>query len=399
MSFQCCWAQKTLGFVLDDGRKEVRIPFELYNNLVVVPVVLNGMLPLRFVVDTGVQTSILTQKSFSDILNLPYHRKYTISGPGNKRLVEAYVTTDVSLRLPGVHGDGHALLVLEEDYLELRNYLGTDVHGILGYELFSRFVVSINYAKKIMTITNPKLFKPKKKYARLPITVEDTKPYFTTSLTLKDGTQIDVKLLMDSGASHGLLLEPQSDSALVVPEPNIESYIGRGIGGEITGKIGRIGSLKLGDFVLKNPISSFPDPNSYMDSLKAGTAFRNGTIGGEILSRFTVIFNFPREEVYLKKNGSFKKKFYYNLSGLVIKAKGSDLKTFEIVEVRKQSIAEKSGIQEGDIVLSINGVSTRNLNLATLIGYFNSKPGKKIRVELNRDGQILQKRFVLESQI
>src|SRR5688572_11459463 len=112
-----------LGFTLTNGKKRVQIPIEIYNNLVVVPVVLNGALPLKFILDTGVRTSILTQKTFSDILNLSYTRKYTISGPGGEQIIDAYITNNVSLELPGVMGRGHALLVLGEDYLELRNYL------------------------------------------------------------------------------------------------------------------------------------------------------------------------------------------------------------------------------------------------------------------------------------
>src|SRR5215218_152853 len=106
-----------LGFTLSHGKKRVQIPIEIYNNLVVVPVVLNGQLPLKFILDTGVRTSILTEKTFSDILNLTYSRKYSIAGPGGQKIVDAYVTNNVSLDLPGVHGEGHAMLVLEEDYL------------------------------------------------------------------------------------------------------------------------------------------------------------------------------------------------------------------------------------------------------------------------------------------
>src|SRR5687768_15162471 len=175
-----------LGFRLTNGKKRVQIPIEVYNNLVVVPVVLNGALPLKFILDTGVRTSILTQKTFSDILNLHYSRKYSISGPGGDKLVDAYVTNNVSLDLPGVSGKGHAMLVLAEDYLELRNYLGTDVHGILGYELFSRFIVMIDYRNKRLTLMNPSGFKRKKGYEKISISVEDTKPYFTTQIVLND---------------------------------------------------------------------------------------------------------------------------------------------------------------------------------------------------------------------
>src|SRR5690349_18975440 len=218
-----------LGFTISDGKSKVEIPIEIHNNLIVVPLVLNGALPLKFILDTGVRTSILTQKSFSDILNLPYSRKYTIAGPGGEKLVDAYITNNVTLALPGVVGRGHALLVLEEDYLELRNYLGTDVHGILGYELFSRFIVKIDYTRKTMTLTLPDKFHPGKKYQEIPMLVEDTKPFVLTSLNLTPTTSMTAKLLMDTGASHGLMLEPSSDERIQVPVNTVSTVIGRGL--------------------------------------------------------------------------------------------------------------------------------------------------------------------------
>lgn len=399
-SLQLGYSQnKVLGFAMEPGKKKVQIPFELQNNLIVVPVVINGMLPLRFIIDTGVQTAILTEKSFADILNLTYSRKFSISGPGGEKMVEAYVTNNISLDMPGIRGRGHALLVLEQDYLELRNYLGTDVHGILGYELFSRFIVQIDYSKKVLVVSQPGKFKPRGKYQTIPMSIEDTKPYINAEVTLLDGNKVLSKLLVDSGASHGLLLEPTSDSRIKVPNHTVSSQIGRGIGGVISGKVGRIESLKIGSYKLDNALANFPDPDSYMDSLKIGRTKRNGTIGGEVLSRFTVVFNFSKEELYIKKNAYFKKKFYYNLSGLIVKAKGSSLNTFEVAEVREKSAADLADVQEGDILLSVNGISVTELNLNQVIGYFNSKPGKKITVEINRKGQLLKRKFVLTDEV
>lgn len=390
---------QVLGFALADGKKKVQIPIEVYNNLIVVPVVLNGALPLKFILDTGVRTAILTEKTFSDILNLSYSRKYSISGPGGEQIIDAYITNNVSLELPGVTGRGHALLVLGEDYLELRNYLGTDVHGILGYELFSRFIIEVDYDKKVLTLSVPPRFRKKRNYQSIPIKIEDTKPYVTTSVVLADGTQLTAKLLVDSGASHGLMLEPTSDPRIKVPDSTVSSVIGRGLGGEITGKVGRIRSIRLGTYEIENAIANFPDPNSYFDSLKLGTTQRNGAIGGEVLSRFTVIFNFPKEEMYIKKNSSFKKKFHYNLSGLTIKAKGSRLNVFEVTEVRDRSVADDAGVLTGDLILNINGVETKTLDLNTINGFFNHKPGKKINLVVNRKGQQMRMSFALEDQI
>lgn len=393
-------AQEVLGFSLTEGRSKVQIPIEIQNNLIIIPLVLNGQVPLKFILDTGVRTSILTEKTYSDILNLPYTRKYSVSGPGGAKIVDAYITNNVTLDLPGIHGEGHAMLVLDQDYLELRNYLGTDVQGILGYELFSRFVVQINYEKKTLIVQHPNSFKPKRKFEALPIVVEDTKPYLTASVKLTDTSNVKVKLLMDSGASHGLILEPNSDSLLQVPEKHIESLIGRGLGGIITGQIGRIKALQVGRFTINDVICNFPDPNSYMDSIKNNRhVFRNGAIGGEILSRFTVIFNFPGEKVYLKKNASFKKEFFFNLSGLTLKAKGSRLRKYEITDVRETSAAAEAGLKKGDIVLVVNGIPATDLDLNSVNGLFNSRPGRRIYLEIERDGVRMKKEFRLENQI
>ena len=396
----CSRAQEVLGFAITEGRSQVTIPIEIQNNLIIVPVIINRQIPLKFILDTGVRTAILTEKTFSDILNLQYARKYSIAGPGGQKIVEAYVTNNVTLDLPGIHGQGHALLVLDQDYLELRNYLGIDVHGILGYELFSRFVIEIDYERKFMVIQNPDKFHPKRKFEMLPIQVEDTKPYVLANVQINDSTKSVVKLLVDTGASHGLILEPNSSPLIQVPPKHINSIIGRGLGGVITGQIGRILSLKLGKYKMPNVLTNFPDPNSYMDSLKNNRAvFRNGALGGEILSRFTVIFNLPYGKIYIKKNSTLKKYFYFNQSGLTVKAEGLNLRKFKITDVRVNSAAEKEGIQIGDVIQMINGSPAAGYELNNINAILNSKPGRKISLQIEREGKIFKKSFLLENPI
>jgi len=195
------------------------------------------------------------------------------------------------------------------------------------------------------------------------------------------------------------MLEPTSHPRIKVPDSVVSSIIGRGLGGVITGKVGRIKTLRLGDYDIREVIASFPDPNSYFDSLKLSHTQRNGAIGGEILSRFTVIFNFPKEEMYIHKNSSFKKKFHYNLSGLTVKAKGARLNVFEIMEVREKSVAHRAGVREGDLIVSVNGINARSLDLNTILGFFNNKPGKKVNLVVNRGGEQLKLNFELADQI
>ena len=256
-----------LGFRFAEGKSNIRIPMEIKNNLIVIPVVINGQLPLKFILDTGVRTTILTEKSYSDILGLTYSRQYTIAGPGGEHLISAYVTNNVSLFIPpGIVGTGHAMLVLEKDYLELRNYLGAEVHGVLGYELFSRFVVEINYQEKYVELMDPSKFKPKRKFQTVSISIEDTKPFITT--TVISTKSKNLKLLVDTGASHSLMLDPESDRDIQIPEPNIKAIIGRALGGEITGKIGRIKEVHLNKFILREVIANYPTPTAIWTPLR-----------------------------------------------------------------------------------------------------------------------------------
>lgn len=396
-----CQEQQILGFSLPPNTNKVEIPIEIHNNLVVVPVILNNTLPLKFIVDTGVRTAILTEKIYSDILNLSYTRKYTISGAGGQKLVDAFLTNNVTFDMPGVHGQGHSMLVLGQDYLELKNSMGTEVHGILGYELFSRFVITINYEAKRLTLELPNKFKPKRSYKVLPITVEDTKPFVHVKLQMNDSVNVDAKMLVDSGASHGIFLESTSDSLIQIPAKNIDAVLGRGLGGVIFGKIARIKSMDISDYRLENVIANFPLDYAPKDTTKANarTTFRNGSIGGDLLSRFTIVFNFPDEKIYLKKNAAFKKKFYYSLSGLTVRAKGPRLKEFEITDVRKNTPAERSGIEVGDQLLFINGFDLSELDLNNINSLLSQKPGKKMKVQVLRNGEKLKKEFILESVI
>ena len=391
--------QSKLGFQLPEGVKKVRVPFELHHNLVVVPVILNNILPLKFILDTGVRTTILTEKTFTDILDLEYHKHIVISGAGGQKLVDAYITNGVTLEIPGVKGEGHAMLVLENDYIELSNFLGVPVNGVLGYELFSRFVVDINFESGIITISDPEYFKPKRRYHDINISIEDTKPYINARMQQENGLGMDLKLMIDTGASHGLLLEQETHDSICVPKQNIPSNIGRGLGGDLKGKIARVNELSFANYEFNDVIATFPDANSYMDSLKRGDVYRNGTLGGEIMTRFNVIFDYPHEKLYLKKNSKFRKNFEYNISGVIIKATGPYLQDYVIDEVRIGSSAEKAGLQKGDKILTVNNSRVREVKLENVIGYFNAKHNKLINVEIERDGEIYRKKFRLERQI
>ena len=385
------------GFKINSGHKSIRLNYEIYNNLIVIPVSINNEIPLHFVMDSGVRSTIITDKVYTDELGLPHNRRIVINGPGNYNRLQAYVVTDVSLYLNGVTGYDQSVLVLDQDYLQLSSILGTEVHGMIGYDIYNRFVMNFNFLSKTVTMTEPRKFKPPKHWDVLPLMVEDTKPYVWATVCTHDTTHVRVKLMIDTGASHSVLLKENPVHGLSAPEKYIHAEIGRGLGGPITGKLARIKSLTLGDYTFHNVVASFPDLINYPDTV--ADSERNGTLGGEILSRFNVIFDYRHGKLYLRKNHNFRKSFGYNMSGLTIVASGRELDSYKVSFVRKDSPAGKAGIRPGDVVISVNGYDDEDLNMNVMYKIFNYMPNKSVHMVVERNGEYLRMDFVLEDVI
>lgn len=384
------------GFTIADPKaKRVTIPFELHSNLIVIPVRVNDGVDLKFILDTGVRTSILTNSIYVDGLPNADDRVINLMGAGNYGPITAYVSNNINIDLPGVSADDNAMLILKEDYLMLENYLGTRVHGILGYEIFSRFVVEIDYINRQLTLHKPEHFKPRRSYTAIPFTIEDTKPYIRVPYKVNDTTYANLKLMVDTGASHALMLNTFTHPAINVPKKHLAGYLGRGLSGEIFGCMGRVQEVQLGKYTVEDIIASFPERSeAYNEIIERVNS--NGNIGGSMLKRFKVIFDYGRGIMYLRKNRWFRKNFEYNMSGIDLIAVGPLLETYVVGKITKNTVGERAGIQEGDIVLSVNGMSFPELTLSTFSGLVSKRPGKRIRMRIMRNGQVIKKKFRLE---
>ncbi|MGS0748290.1 hypothetical protein [Halpernia sp. GG3] len=111
------------------------------------------------------------------------------------------------------------------------------------------------------------------------------------------------KLLLDLGNSDAIWLFPNLIKDFVYNRPNIQDYLGRGFNGDIFGKRSRIKELSIGDFNLEKPLIAMPDEYSiqHLTLVKE----RKGSVGNDVLRRFTVILDYPNKKIYLKKNRDF----------------------------------------------------------------------------------------------
>lgn len=377
------------GVTFHKGAKKIEIPFERQDNFIIVKVLFQGLLPLRFIIDTGAEHTILIKKEISDLLKVTYEREMTIMGTDMKTEIKAYIARKINLELSNLTLNKD-ILVLDEDYFKFDEFAGLEVHGIIGAEVFKGQILKIDYIKQILTIYNPSVFKDAdhKNYDESPIQILRGKPYIVTDAQILSDTKIPLKLLLDTGGSLALLLHTHSTQGLIMPEKVIKGSIGNGLGGQIDGYMGRLKAISLGQSTLNNVISHFQELNPELDTINIPK--RNGLIGNEILSRFNFIIDFNKERLYLQPNKHFKEKFDYDKSGLIIVAGGASLNKFSVFDVLPDSPAIEAGLKRGDEIVSINRIPTHFYTLGVVNRKFQGRAGKGVRLVIKRDN----KRFV-----
>ncbi len=387
------------GLEMKKGEKSVEIPFELRNNFIIVNILFEKKIPLKFIFDTGAEHTILTKREITDLLKIHYEREVKIMGADMRSEIKAFIARKIHMDLSDVSLIKD-ILVLEDDYFKFDEYSGIDVHGILGAETFRGYVVKINYVRQVLTLYEPEFFKPPPpdKYDELPIEINKNKPYIYTTAKLGGNSSVRLKLLLDTGASLTTLLHIGSAPGLEMPPKVIKGNIGNGLGGPLEGYLGRIDALQFTPRLgFRNVVGSFQELDSPGDTIYLSG--RNGIIGNEILSRFNVIIHFGKEKIWLQPNQYYNDAFNYDKSGLSIIANGKDLNQFVVIGVRENSAGRDAGVFIGDHIERVGWVSRQFISLGFIQKKLQGKAGKTVRLTLLRQGKKVKVRIKLKELI
>lgn len=339
-------------FQLPSYQKRQTIPFKFIKNLIIIPVSINGSGPFNFVLDTGVGLVLITDYKLADSLKLQNLRNIKIVGLGEKDELDAFVSPPLTLGVGNAVGVYIPAAILKKDVFNLSEYAGMPIHGLLGYEFFNSFITRISYPEQVLTIYRFSVGYIPRKGFKIPITIEERKPYLESRLKLSTGEIVQAKLIIDTGAGHPVSLESNFGLPFPIPEPNIAENLGIGLAGPIKGYLGRLPALYLGKYELKNVITAFPD---YQDvAAKIMVIGRNGNLGNQVLKRFETVIDYSRHALYIKPSAYFREIFEYDMSGLEFFRPEPDFTRLIVSRVAPGSAAELEEIQAGDEILSIN---------------------------------------------
>lgn len=422
------------GFNLPAKTKSDIISFELINNLPIIPVEVNGA-KLSFILDTGVKSTIIFSLYNTDSLQINNTTPIHLQGLGAGGTVEA-IKSEKNIVTVGAAIDlNHTLYVIFDESLNFSPRMGVPIHGILGSDFFQNFIVKINYASERITIYNREYYLKKKckSCENFVLSFYEGKPFMKVETASKNGSGNNL-VLIDSGSSDALWLFDENDFIVENPKNYFDDFLGLGLSGHIFGKRARIPEAHLGKFNLKNVNVAFPEQSSIQSALV--NKERDGSIGGDLLKRFTVEMDYKDKWLRLKKNKHFSEPFTYNMSGLTLEHNGMDLVREEnrkgdnnktnannrdsetssstpifsattyiqfklvpnyiVAELRENSPAALAGIEIGDRVIKVNGKFAYNYTLNELIDFFSKEEGKSISLNIERAGRKLKYSFYLE---
>jgi len=422
-----CFSQDKFRIV--QGQDSHSVPFKLIYNLIVLPIEVNGS-ELNFLLDTGVANSIMFNLSAEDSLKLRDMEKIRLRGLGEGGYIDAIKSSNNTFKFGKVVNTSHMIYLIPGNEFELSSHMGINVNGIIGGDLFRDFIVDINYTSKRIKFYNPEsyIYKKCKKCETLDLEIYREKPYITINVQSDNEESIPVKLLIDSGGGDALWLFDKSSDKIKIPERNFEDYLGKGLSGSIYGKRSKIGKIAIGEFIFRDANVAYPDSSSIEKAYQH--AERNGSLASEILKRFRLIFDYPNKKItFVRKSKYFNDSFLYNMSGIELAYSGSMLvrerensiplgissnsesttvelvykyvyafkQSFEIVHLRKDSPAYKAGLQIKDVILQINGKPAYDYKLEEIIHVLSTKPNKRMKLIIDRKGEVLTYSFRLEN--
>jgi hypothetical protein len=363
--------------ITDPGGTAV-VPFDLVNNHIYVDGHVNGK-AVRLLVDTG-GVNVLTP-AVARRLGLKSEGKLAAKGVG-EQASDFGLARAVEVRI------GAALLARPVFYVldlggtdrttGLDDIEGVPIDGLIGYEMFRRFGVRIDYANRTLTFTDPARFVPPAGATVLPFQLDDRMPIVEGEL---DG--IAARISIDTGQRTSLTVHApfvREHELVARYRATPESVVGWGVGGPVRGRPVRFGSLRLGDLritglagdLFTRTEGAFANPNI------------SANLGGGALRQFTVGLDYANKRLYLAPNAELGRPDPFDRSGLWL---ALDRGALKVLDVAADSGAQRAGLQVGDRIVSIDGKSVDSRKLADWRHELRVQPaGTRLKIGVERRG-------------
>ncbi|HEU4429312.1 MAG TPA: aspartyl protease family protein [Myxococcota bacterium] len=355
-------------FGIAGGAASATVPFDLANNHIYVEVKLAGR-AVTLLCDTGglnVVTPALAKE-----LGIAVTGQLEGRGVGEQK-VDVGVAQIARVEIGDATLENQTFYVFPLD--SLAQVEGRSAPGIVGYEVFRRFVTRIDYDDRKLTLHDPSRFAYQGDGVAVPIAFDDHTPRIEAELDgirgwfdLDTGSRSSLTLAAPFVKQHGLAAKYRA---------RFTATTGWGVGGPSRARIARAKSLRFAGLGVREPVANL--------STQAAGAFAAtdlaGNIGGGILKRFDLVLDYPNERIFFEPNRNFEARDVFDRSGLWLNDAGDALL---VIDVTAGGPGERAGIRAGERVRSIDGARIAPGALIPLRERFvRDPPGTKLELEL-----------------
>jgi len=272
----------------------VTLPIQLTNNHVYVSAAA-GNRALWLLVDTGAATTLLNLRTAGE-LGLQLGPAFQARGGGDGAMEGAVLQRPATLVLAGDGGDVRVQAGLGLALDSLEPHEGRRIDGILAGDVLSRFVTEIDYRRERLRFHDADGFSYTGGGTRVPMEIRIGHPHVTATVVVGE-REAPGDFVVDVGSSLGVSLTApfvRKHAIKAGMRDLVRTVAGRGVGGAATVEIGRLAEVRIGSLCLQDvPATLFGDGAGVMTT---GEYFE-GNLGGDILRRFTLFFDFRRKEI------------------------------------------------------------------------------------------------------
>ena len=372
-------------FIEPPSRELVKVPFTQLTGGIIIMHAKFGTFPdtLNFILDTG-SSGISLDSTTAAYLGLkPIPTERTIRGIATIRKVSFLYNQ--KLHFPGLSVDSLNFHI--NDYSILTAVYGERIDGIIGYALLSRYILKVNYDSLQITFCSRGTIR----YPRGGFLLKPTMSNLLLAQTLRvrDEHTVTSRFLYDMGAGVCMLLTRDfiTDSVFLDKKKRTWTKEGEGLGGKIDMELRVIREVKVGPYKFRNvPVYVFDDEYNVTNYPQMG-----GLIGNDILRRFNVILNYGKGDIFITPNSTYGQAFDYSYSGIELYLIDGMI---IIGDVARGSLAEASGLKEGDEVIAVNKNFSQNLNQYKIA---MQTPNEKIKLIIRRNNVISAYEFKVKS--
>ena len=274
----------------------------------------------------------------------------------NRSSAQAIGTPPYEVAIGGAHLTTAALA----EFAPLSRALGRPVDGILGRQLFRRYIVELDYANGVMRLHQPESFTYEGTGERVNLLLQGGFAMVRAAV-MHAGRAANGVFILDTGANNAVtLFSPFARRHQLAPRSKPVRVGGVTMAGEGSAMLLRVDGLGLGRNTFTRPVCGMIDRGVIRKLPHPEFA---GMIGNELLRRFRVIFDYRHKELILEPAADLTAEFPFDRSGLQLKAEAGSLKTVVVNAVVPRSPAT-GRIEPGDVLMEIDDVAVDDLYIA-----------------------------------